>query len=226
MADRRHQGRDQARLARAGESLAAGDHFVEHRAKREDVGARVALFPFELLWSHVLKSAENRAFGGERVRDRGQGRVAPRGRRSLRNFGQAEIEQFGPGAGEHDVARLEVAMNHALAVRGVQGAGDLDSDAQRFGHRQRSVAEALFQAFALQMFHHQELLRVLTTDVVERADVRVVQAGNGPRFTFEAIGETDGADLNGYGAVKAGVARLIDVSHAAGPQWGDDLIGA
>ena len=61
-----HHGRDEARLAGAHETSAAGDHLVEHCAEGEDVGARVGLFAFELLGRHVGIGSEDGAFDGER----------------------------------------------------------------------------------------------------------------------------------------------------------------
>jgi hypothetical protein len=42
------------------------------------------------------------------------------------------------GVGEHDVRRLHVAVDQALAVGGVQGVGDLDPDLQHLPPRQRT----------------------------------------------------------------------------------------
>ena len=64
---------------------------------------------------------------------------------------------------------------------------------------------------------------------MQRADVRVTQAGDGLRLALEAraavrVGaELGREDLDGDGAVEAGVAGLVDLAHAACPDGGLDL---
>ena len=43
------------------------------------------------------------------------------------------------------------------------------------------------QRLAFQVLHHQEVDAVLVADVVQRADVRMVQRGDGLRFALEAL---------------------------------------
>ena len=45
------------------------------------------------------------------------------------NLGQTEIEYLGaPTIGHKDIRRLDVAVHYALAVRGLKGVGNLDSN--------------------------------------------------------------------------------------------------
>ena len=50
--------------------------------------------------------------------------VSPSGAR--RFFGEPEVEQLHAGLGQHDVAGLQVAMDDAVAMRGVERGRDLD----------------------------------------------------------------------------------------------------
>ena len=115
-------------------------------------------------------------------------------------------------------------MHHSPAVRGIQRAGDLDRDFERFFDRQRTLAQAGFQALAFEILHHQEVGRVLAADVIERADVRVVQTGDGPRLALEALGEPAPAYLDGNSPVQTCVLRTEDLAHPAGTERGDDLV--
>ena len=60
----------------------------------------------------------------------------------------------------------------------------------------------------------------------------MVQAGDGAGFALEAlaeiwaVGEMRREDFDGDDSVEARVARAIDLSHAAGAQGGDNLVGA
>ena len=62
------------------------------------------------------------------------------------------------------------------------------------------------------------------------ADVRVAQAGDGLRLALEPgaavrIGADVGREhLDRDGAIEAGVAGLVDIAHAAGPDGGEDLV--
>ena len=72
---------------------------------------------------------------------------------------------------------------------------------------------------------------VLTSDVVQRADVRMVQAGDGLRFALEAllhfgvVGEMRREDLDRHGAVQPRVGRLVDFAHPARADQREDLVG-
>ena len=53
--------------------------------------------------------------------------------------------------------------------------------------RKRPVLEAVGQRLAFEVLHDQKIGTVLMTDVVERADVRMAQAGYGFGFPVEAF---------------------------------------
>jgi hypothetical protein len=50
----------------------------------------------------------------------------------LRLLGQSEIQHLRSGLGQHDVARLQVAMNHSLLMGFVERVRDLGAVAQHF----------------------------------------------------------------------------------------------
>ena len=110
-------------------------------------------------------------------------RCRPGRRRRAR---EAEVHELGAGLGEHDVAGLEVAVDDAGAVRAVERVGDLRADAQHVGERQRPAREARGQRLALDQLHHQVVGVALAADVVQRADVRMVEARDRLRLALEA----------------------------------------
>ena len=57
---------------------------------------------------------------------------------------------------------------------------------QRLIERQHSPLQALLQRFPLEVFHHQETQAVLVTDIVDRANVRMIQARNRLGFALES----------------------------------------
>ncbi len=73
---------------------------------------------------------------------------------------------------------------------------------------------------------------VLLADVMERADVRMVQAGGRLGFPLEPlaqigiVGDVRQEHLDGDGTIQAGVERLVDLPHASSAELGLDLVGA
>jgi hypothetical protein len=71
---------------------------------------------------------------------------------------------------------------------------------------------------------------VLATDVVQRANIGMIQAGNRSRLTFEALAQLcitskmRRHDLDGDRPVQASIARAIHFAHPAGSQLLADLI--
>ena len=66
----------------------------------------------------------------------------------------------------------------------------------------------------------------------QRADVRMVQRGDGLRFALEALlafrnrsRQVRREHLDGDRAVQPRVGRLVDLAHAAGAERREDLVG-
>src|SRR5262245_66030664 len=107
-------------------------------------------------------------------------------------------------------------MDDAFAVRGLESADNLQRDSGRLqrGHRAgegRTIDE----------LHHQ----VVAADVVQRADVRMIEARDRSGLTFD--GRAGHAKpLDGDDPVEPGVAGFPDVSHAAGADAAEDHVWA
>ena len=84
-------------------------------------------------------------------------------------------------------------MDDPLAVRSVQRGSHLHRDLHRLIGSHRSLLDAIGQRRPLDQLHHQ----IVGPDVVERADVRMVERGDGARFALEAIGKSLGGHLEG-----------------------------
>ena len=86
------------------------------------------------------------------------------------------------------------------------------------------------ERLALEQFHDEEALVVVASNVVERADVRVIERGNRARLAVEARFGLRIADVGGRRnlvrdvAVEARVFRAIHLAHSAFAQFGHDLI--
>ena len=167
-------------------------HLVEHAAEREDVAARVGLVALELLGRHVLERPEDRAARRSAAALLGAvGRpspatAAPAARR--RACARPKSSSFTPVFVSMTLPGLRSRWTMPCAVRRVERVGDLDrrSRSACVG-RQRALAEAVRQRLALEQLHDEVVGPVLVADVVERADVRVVERRDRPRLALEAL---------------------------------------
>src|SRR5258708_26625018 len=106
-------------------------------------------------------------------------------------------------------------MHDPFFVGAFQRIPDLVRDAQSFLQRQRA-----FGRLALHQLHHQ----VIRPDVVELADVGMIQRGNRADFAFEAVREFFQRDFDGDIAAHAWIARAIHLAHAARADGLNDFV--
>ena len=195
----------------------ARDHLVQHRAEREDVGARVHAPARDLLGCHVAGGAADAARDEHTGRRVLEGRV--RGARAFRRFGQlcqAEVEHLHRAVrGHHDVGGLEVAVDDARRVRTRERIGDGDADADGLvdahpGSHQRA------HGLAVDELHDDEVDAVRRRDVMNGRDVGMIERGGAARFLEEAaaaalVGPAIGPeDLEGDVAPQPRVSGSVD----------------
>ncbi len=110
----------------------------------------------------------------------------------------------------------------------------LRGDVDGVVHRQRPPCDPLLERLALVVRHHEvELSGAVSglVDLVDRADVGVVQRRGGLRLQEEALlrrGFTDqirGKNFDGHLPVEPGILRPVDDAHPAPAELGRDLVG-
>jgi hypothetical protein len=84
-------------------------------------------------------------------------------------------------------AGLQIAMNDAGAMGRRERLGDVNGDAKGLIQWKGSPGQAVRERLALAALHDEEIGPILVTDIVERADVRMIQTGNRPCFPVEAL---------------------------------------
>jgi hypothetical protein len=162
---------------------AAGGGFVKDRAQSEDVGAGIGIASLQLLRCHVLQRPDDLLLPCEH----GFGRIL-RGHRGRRHcLRQPEVQQLRSRAGQHDVRRLQVAVDDALPVCLVEGIGNLNRDLQNLRYGEGSLAQSGRQRLAFETLHDEIVGLILPADVMELADVRMVQAGHRARLALESL---------------------------------------
>jgi len=210
------------------ERALARDHFVQHGAKREQVGARVHGLSAHLLGRHV----PDRAHHGARV-GHGRHRFGGAGVRPRRRPRQTEVENLHLSVGEQEqVLGLQIAVEQGLVVGGAETTRDLDGDLGRLANGQGARLEALAQRLALEQLHDREDESFVHADIVNRQDVGMRQGGHGlglalePRTALRISGDARGQYFDRDVAIEPAVAGAIDLAHASRADGGHDFIGA
>jgi transcription elongation factor GreB len=126
-------------------------------------------------------------------------------------------------------------------MRRVQRTRDVDADAERIGDRQGSPRQPVRERLALEVLHDEEIDFTLArrssvgtkaADVVQGADVGVIECGNGLCFAIESLTEgTIGCqvrrqNLDGDGPRESRVLRPVHFTHPAGAKQGVHLVRA
>jgi hypothetical protein len=140
-------------------------------------------------------------------------------------LGDAEVAQVhvpAPGPGDQDVAGLDVAVHQARGVYGVERVGHrLQQGTQRLDVEPAFALEHRAEVLAVDEPHRQVQHTVRVARVVDRDDVRVLEAGRDGGLPLEAVavlpvgGERRRQHLQGDRAPQVQVARAVDDPHAA-----------
>src|ERR1035441_6134193 len=145
---------------------------------------------------------------------------------------QPEVQNLGVSAlGDKDVCGLDVPVDDAFGVSRVQCVRNLDGQRENQLGFQRSASNAVPQRLAVEKLHGDERLSVLLANVVNRANIGVIQCGRGLRFASKAsqclrvASNFIGQELEGYKTMEPGVFRLIDNTHTTAAELFDDAVG-
>src|ERR1700730_4892784 len=88
----------------------------------------------------------------------------------------------------------------------------------------------MLQRDPIQKFHGDESLTAVLANVVNRADVGMIEGGSGLGFALKAgerllvAGNIIGQEFEGYEAVQARVFRFVHNSHAAATEFLNDVV--
>ena len=135
----------------------------------------------------------------------------------------AEVHDLDVAIGlDHDVLRLDVAVDDLVLMRDGERGADLAADLRDLLGVERAVAaDAALEVGAAQVFHHDEIGVAVAAPVIDAHDVGALQAGGRLGLLLEAGGEGGVAgvlrqhDLHGDGAVEHLVLCAVDGRHAA-----------
>ena len=132
--------------------------------------------------------------------------------------------------GHENVGGLNVAMNNASRVRRIQRVRDLDTQRQDRFQLHRTVADHVLECSARQKFHDQERAAFLLANVINRADVGMVQSRSRLGFTAKALQrlpvlcQVVGKKLERDKAAQPRVLGFVDDAHTAAAQLLNDPV--
>ena len=188
------------------ERLVAGEHLVEHRTQGEEVGAGVDLFAPHLLGGHVVGRPHHHPGAGH------LGRAETR---------QAEVEDLHLARRlDVDVGGLDVAVDEIVSVGEVEPVRHLLHEVELLVQvAEPALGDEVLEVSTLEKLHGHEDLALLLAEVVDRDDVRVVEAGGRLGLAQEALADLvfgaqacrDG--LDGHITVEQGIVAFEDLAH-------------
>jgi hypothetical protein len=189
-------------------------HFVQNRAEGKQVGAGIQLLALGLLRGHVGNCTERGTRAGQVIRIHRTGRGVERSdvaRRTARHtdLRQSEVQNLGVTTlGDENVRRLDVAMDDALRMRGIEGVGNLDGERENQFGFERTPSDAMLQRHAVEKLHGDEVLPFALVNLEDHADVGVVQGGRRLCFALEpceslrVLGDFIGQEFQGDGTMQ------------------------
>src|SRR5580658_3577215 len=183
---------------------------MQNQAKGKNVGARVRIFRLQLLRRHVVQRADYLPLLGERLREVGF-------LQQTTLLREPEVEQLDPLLRNEYVARFQIPMSDALLMCRIQRVENLARVVDGLFERQRSL-----QRSAVNQFHYQ----VIRADVVELADIRMIQLRYRPGFMLEALAELILGNFDCDVAAEPRVAGAVHFSHSTRADRRKDFIGA
>ena len=127
----------------------------------------------------------------------------------------------------------QIPVDDPPPVRLVQRIRDLDGNRECLIEWQRTLLQPLGHDLPVEILHDQEVDAVPVADVVEMADVRVVQRGDRAGLELKSLlqvrigGDMLGQHLDSDSAVQASVGGFVDLAHAACAEGSlDQIFGA
>ena len=121
-------------------------------------------------------------------------------------------------------------MNYPFGVGGIECVGDLECDLQHLAQWHAAADDAIFQSLAFEIFHGQKREALVFADIVNGANVWVIEGGGGAGFaaeTIEGLRIVRGffrEEFQGDHALETGVFGFVNDAHAAAADFFEDAV--
>src|SRR5260370_11709454 len=136
---------------------------------------------------------------------------------SGRLFGEAEVEDFGLAArGDENGGRLDVTVDDAFGMGGVERIGDLNGKVHNLLGRERATSNAYIQGHAFEQLHGDKAAPGIFANFINGANVGMVQGGGGASLALETfedlrvMGHFIGQELEGHVAAELEILGFKD----------------
>ena len=112
----------------------------------------------------------------------------------------------------------------------IQSIRNLNRVLQHLLQGQRAFEQARGERLALEIFHDEEIGAVLPSDVVQRADVRMIQAGDGaslalkPLSPIRLVSHMLRQHFDGDDSIQSGISSRVNLAHPARANRGKDFV--
>src|SRR5215469_10944199 len=131
---------------------------------------------------------------------------------------------------DKNVCGLDVAMDDSFCVSRIQCVGYLKTQVQHLFERKWLAGNSVFQCLSIQKLHRNERLAILPADVINRANVGVIESRSRFGFTPESFerlrvaGKFFRKELQGHKTVEACVLGLVNDTHPASTEFIQDAV--
>ena len=146
-------------------------------------------------------------------------------------FAKSKVENLGVSAlRDENVGRLDVAVDDAFGVSGVERVSNLNRQAEQYIRLHGLPAMRCFKVIPSRNSMAMNGLPVLLANFINRADVGMVQCGCGLGLALKTgeclrvTGDLLGQELEGDEAMQRRVLGLVDDAHPAAPELLDDAV--
>src|SRR6267154_668574 len=184
---------------------------VHDDAQRIEIAAVIDRSAFDLLGRHVARRADKSAAAGH-------AHFCGLERSGEAKIGNEHLIVFA----DEDVVRLEVAMDNAFGMRGVESVAHLTGKFKAAVERQRAfLFQDSVEIFTVHESHGDELDAVGFTQVVDAKNILVRNSAGKQEFVFEALndlriaGKIRQQDFQRGVAIELTVVDFVDAAHAA-----------
>jgi hypothetical protein len=146
------------------------------------------------------------------------------------SFARPKSRIFASTLDKKYIRGLDIAVDNAFGMRRIEAVGDLNADLQQLGNLDGPPGDPVLERLALQQFHGDKRPAFELADVVNRADIRMVERRGCARFAMKPLdrlrimrnifGEKFQRDI----PAQARVLGFIDDAHAAAAKFFDDAV--
>jgi len=129
-----------------------------------------------------------------------------------------------------NVRRLDVAVQDPFGMSSIERVGNLDCQTKQNIGFDRPARDAMLERDAIEKLHDQEGMPILLSDLMNSADIRMIERRSGLRLALKTrqslrvFDNVVGQKFQGDETMKGNVLSLVNHAHAAAAEFFDDAV--